>query len=369
MERGITFRHTGMKNAPFYIVAGEASGDLLGAHIIEAFPHTYVGMGGDRMSENPNFAQKFDSRDVSVMGLIEVLPQVPRLFRLINATVQDILNTQPCALITIDAPDFNQRVVRKLKKHPTYKRNPFPCIHVGAPTVWAWRPARAKTVAKLWDELWTLFPFEPPYFPDLPTYFIGHPFGDPLTDIPLARESRTCLLLPGSRAGEIKRHWPLLKAVCERHTEFSYALLTLPHLIPLIEECGGVPSHCTLHTEYDMRRAHIALAASGTVSLELARAGTPMITFYKMNAITAFILRRLVRTPYANLVNILLQKFVVPELIQEKATVDYICHELTQLHQPQNWQIQHKNLEQAISLLRGSHGLFSANVAERLKRF
>lgn len=353
-------------NAPIYILAGEASGDLLGARIIEAFPHTYVGMGGDKMEKLPNFSQKFNSRDLSVMGLIEVLPQIPRLYRLIQSTVRDILKTQPRVLITIDAPDFNQRVVRKLKKHPDYKKNPFPCIHVGAPTVWAWRPGRAKTVARLWDELWTLFPFEPPYFPDLSTYFIGHPVGDVAKDITPARDSRTCLLLPGSRVGEVKRHWPLLKQVCEKHPEFSYILLTLPHLIPLIQKLGGVPPHCTLVTDYDMQRAQVALAASGTVSLELAKSGTPMITFYKVNGITAFLAKRLIRTPFVNLVNILLQEKVVPEFIQEQATVENLSQALLNLQHSKEWEDQHKGLSKAIGMLQGPHGSFRETVAKRL---
>lgn len=350
-----------------YIVAGEASGDVLGARIMEAFPATYMGMGGDCMSVSTQFAKRFDSRDVSVMGIMEVLPHIPRLYRLIKTMVEDILQSQPSILITIDAPDFNQRVVRLLKQHPKYQQNPFPCIHVGAPTVWAWRPGRAKTFAKIWDELWALFPFEPPYFPEIPTYFVGHPVGDPLVDIPPAREPHTCLLLPGSRVGEIKRHWPLLKAVCEQNPEFSYVLLTLPHLIPLIEKLGGIPPHCTLHTTYDLRRVHVALAANGTVSLELARAGTPMVTFYQINPLTAWFVRRLIHTPYVNLVNILLQKLVVPELLQERSTADELSTALHHIHLcKEAWQAQHQALQDATALLRGPEGSFGRSVHQRL---
>lgn len=354
---------------PIYIIAGEASGDNLGEHIINAFPHSYVGVGGHKMEQTGKLEKLFDSFELSVMGIVEVLPHIFRLYRLMKKTTEHIIQAQPKALITIDAPDFNQRVVRMLRQHPAYQARPFPCIHVGAPTVWAWRPKRAEKVAKLWHQLWTLFPFEPPYFPGLPTHFIGHPLGDPTDELPSAREPRTCLLLPGSRIGEIKQHWPILRAVCERHPELSYVLLTLPHLIPVINEIGEPPAHCTLHTSYDMSRAHIALAASGTVSLELAKAKTPMITFYRTHPTTAWIVRKLIRTPYVNLVNILLNKEEIPELLQESATVERLCEELVRLHHnPQAWKKQQKALGEAVILLRGPNGSFQQTVAEHLNR-
>lgn len=352
---------------PIYIIAGEASGDLLGSHIIRAHPHTYVGVGGINMKRANNFTPLFDSCELSVMGIMEIIPHIPRLLGLIKNTVEHIIQSQPKALITIDAPDFNQRVVKRLRRHPAYKANPFPCIHVGAPTVWAWRPGRAKKIAKLWDQLWALFPFEPPYFPDLPTHFVGHPLGDPSPDITPAREPHTCLLLPGSRVGEIQRHWPLLHATCLRHPEMSYVLLTLPHLVPLINSIAPPPPHCTVVTSYEMSRAHIALAASGTVSLELAKAGTPMVTFYRLNALTAWIARRLIKTPYVNLVNILLQKLAVKELIQEDATVENLCKALSELQSLDAWQKQHQALGQAIELLKGPQGSFAKSIQPYLE--
>ena len=214
------------------------------------------------------------------------------------------------------------------------------------------------------------FPFEPPYFPNMKAMFVGHPLGDnySFNKVKNYKEEKICLLLPGSRPAEIRQHWPILKAMCEQKNNITYVVKTLPHLVELIEAHGSLPSNCRMVFDFDMANAYVAVAASGTVSLELARAGTPMITFYKMSPITAWIARRLIKTPYVNLVNILLKDGVVPELLQNDATTEAITQQLDALWNNKGaLEKQKAKLDQAIKLLQSPKGSFFNSVREILE--
>src|SRR5690606_18985 len=206
-----------------FIVAGEPSGDALAAPLMRALrsraPHiSFFGVGGPLMTAE-GLKSLFPMDELSVMGLFEVLPRLPRLLRRIDQTADAARRIAPDVFITVDAPDFSFRVARKLLG------TAFPKIHYVAPSVWAWRPGRAKKIAALYDHLLTLLPFEPPYFEaeGLPANFVGHSVvesGANLGDGAAFRarggigdSERLLMLLPGSRRGEVTRHLPIFRGV------------------------------------------------------------------------------------------------------------------------------------------------------------
>lgn len=315
-----------------YIIAGEASGDFLGANLIKALkekdPHVIVcGIGGKRMQEQ-GLKSLFDMQELSVMGIFEIIPQVFNLLKRINQTVQDIKTIKPDAVICIDSPGFCKRVLNKIAVLPCKK------YYYVAPSVWAWRPKRAEVLAKLVDHLFCLFPFEPPYFTKygLPTTFVGHPLLEKMPES-MEKDKDAILLLPGSRRREIKTLLPLFldvatlikNKVC---TNAQFYLPTLPHLVEDVQEIiRKYDVHIHVVSEnHDVffKKATFALASSGTVSLELCMYQVPHVIAYKVSSLTAFLLRFLIKIPYAALPNILAGKQLVPECIQENCNVDQI---------------------------------------------
>lgn len=333
-----------------FLIAGEASGDFLGAELMQGLktvvvePVEFSGVGGPQMTSQGLYSL-FPMNDLSVMGLAEVLQHLPRLIKRINQTVDAILELKPNVVITIDAPDFCFRVAKKVKQ-----RNPsIKIVHMVAPTVWAWRPGRAKKIAQFLDGLLCLFPFEPPYFTPhgLKTQFMGHPLEKSIKpisdhakqvfcrDYNLDQTKPILCLLPGSRSGEIDKLLPLflyaVKRLKAHNPDLQIILPTLANKFDKIK--SAVPSDIHVFVPSDNSEKYVAFAASavalhasGTVALELALCGTPMVTTYKFSALTAFVARRMVKTPHANLVNVLLNHPVAPELIQEKSTIDNLTN-------------------------------------------
>lgn len=355
-----------------YIIAGEQSGDLLGASLMEDLKAiyksespasdlgsnaditdmdprssrgiqksdiTFTGIGGEEMAKQ-GLNSLFPMQELSVMGIAEVLRHLPRLVKRINQTVADIIEKQPDIVITIDSPDFCFRVAKKIKARAPHIK----LVHYVAPTVWAWRPKRAQKIAKFLDGLMCLFPFEPPYFTKygLKAQFVGHPL---VKKIPTMTEEECnhfyqtydlspayplLCLLPGSRRSELNALWPAFLEVAtrlhEQQPDIQFVLPTLPHLLPIL---GDVPDYITLITDSaDKYRAFqssdMALHASGTVALELALCHTPMVMAYRVSIVTEWIARCLIKTPYFSLVNILAGKQVTPELLQTAASADNI---------------------------------------------
>lgn len=338
---------TGRTEAPlFYLIAGEASGDILGARLMAALQvklegrARFAGIGGPRMLAQ-GLDPLFDQAELSHMGLFEILRHVPQLLRRIRQTRQDVLRRKPAALITIDSPDFCFRVAAKLKGRG------IPLIHYVAPSVWAWRPKRARKIAGFLDHLLALLPFEPPYFTvcSLPCTFVGHPLiesGAGQGDAARFRAARgiaaqTPLLavLPGSRAGEVGRLLPVFgEAVRKLQAAVPDLQIVLP-LVPAVaqrvrEAAGswGAAVHFTDSDEekYDALAAcRAALACSGTVSLELALAGVPTVIAYKANALTVALYRRFIKARFATLINIMKDRAVMPEFLQEACTPDALA--------------------------------------------
>jgi lipid-A-disaccharide synthase len=312
------------------IFAGEASGDALGAGLMQALPAAYIGIGGEKM-QKAGLKSLFSMEELTVMGFTEVLKNLPRLLKRIRETADFIIKEQPDVAVFIDAQDFCDRVAKRVKaKAPQIK-----LVKYVAPTVWAWRPARAAKLKPIYDQVLALFPFEPRVMEKLsgpPTTYIGHPLIREIDVTP--GEKPYALLLPGSRSREIKYLLPLFGETIAHFPQFQWVLPTLPHLKARIEaavETWAVKPRITLDKGV-FSKAHVALAASGTVTLELALHGVPMVCAYKGGAIESAIMKRLVKTPSILLPNIILNEAVIPEFIQEKVTATSLSQALKTLN-------------------------------------
>lgn len=329
-----------------FLVAGEASGDYLGAGLMRALKAKtdgnvqFIGVGGPRMQAE-GMDLLFDQSELAHMGLLELLRHLPRLLGRITQTVEAVKEAYPDALITIDAPDFSFRVAKKLKGQG------IPLIHYVAPTVWAWRPARAKKIAKFLDHLLVLLPFEPPYFlkEGLACTFVGHPLvesnagrGDAARfckKVGIAADVPLLAVLPGSRMSEIKKLMPIFRNTILRlkkqQPDLQIVVPTMPHVADMVKDMlqdWPVPYHVTSDDEdkYDaFAAARTALACSGTVSVELAMAGLPTVIAYKANALTIWLARRFIRTEYITLLNIMKGEEIMPEYYQANCTPEKLA--------------------------------------------
>ncbi|HWY24212.1 MAG TPA: lipid-A-disaccharide synthase [Nevskia sp.] len=337
----------------FALVAGEASGDLLGGALVHAlrarFPEaSFYGVTGPRMREAG--CDSIASIDrLSVMGLAEVLPKLPDILRLRRELAARLAADRPDCVIGIDAPDFNLPLERRLRAQG------LPTVHLVSPTVWAWRPGRVKNIARAVDLILCLFPFETRFYAEhqVRAEYIGHPLAEELSD-PLSREDARRLLglpqgpclaiLPGSRGGELKylaEPFALAAAwLAQRMPELSFVVpLAKPALRPVFER--AVAAHApdlrwTLvdgHSREAMRAADAVLLASGTATLECLLLDRPMVVGYRVSAFTAWLLRslKLLKIDRVSLPNLLCQEPVVPEFLQEQASAEHLGPALLEL--------------------------------------
>lgn len=329
-----------------FLVAGEPSGDLLGGRLMAALralaqrPIEFRGVGGPAMQAQ-GLQSLFPMGELSVMGVLEVVPKAPALFRRMRQTADAVTAFRPHALVTIDAPAFAFGLVRRLPDRSV------PRVHYVAPTVWAWRPWRVHKFKKNFDHLLTLLPFEPPYFEKvgLPATFVGHPIlesaagqGDGArfrAAHGIGPDAPLLCILPGSRRGEVDRLIPILDRALPRIAQavpgLRLAVPTVPNVSEKVTEAARHWPGAAVVTrddavKYDaMAASNAAIAASGTVSLELAMAEVPTLIVYRVSAITGAIVRRMVKVRFASLVNIILDRMVVPELLQRKCTPEAIA--------------------------------------------
>lgn len=325
-----------------FLIAGEPSGDALGADLMAALKSRcagrvrFSGIGGAGMAAE-GLSSLFPMSELSVMGLLEVLPRIPLLLRRIAQTADAILRSKPDAVVTIDAPGFCFRVAARLKKAAKRGGPNIPVIHYVAPQVWAWRKGRARILPRYVDHLLTLLPFEPPYFEihGLACTFVGHPAASAAAPGDgagfrarhgIGPGATVLCLLPGSRAHEVARLLPVYReTVLRLMREFPGLRLVAAAAAPVAAQITAAVSRWPLpvvvaqgHERFDaMAAGDVALAASGTVTLELARAGTPMVVAYRMNPVTGRLARLLVRVKYATLVNLVLGREAIPELLLE----------------------------------------------------
>lgn len=334
-----------------YIVAGEASGDVLGARLLAALRARdpslgFAGIGGERLGEQ-GMASLFPMRELALMGLVEVLPNIRRLAARLSQTAEDIAARRPAVIVTIDSPGFAMRLAARVKPLG------IPIVHYVAPQVWAWRPGRVAKIRARVDRILCLLPFEPAIFEaaGIPVSFVGHPVLESGADAGdaarfraahgLRAEERVLLVMPGSRRIEVKRLLPVFGAA------LRLLEARIPGIRPVIPVSPVVAAHVRagaadwparpilVETEAEKHDAFAAAAGglikSGTSSLEMAVAGVPHCIAYRVNPITAWLLRRLVRVPYASLVNLLAGREVVREYLQQRATPEALAAEIERL--------------------------------------
>ena len=336
------------------IVAGEASGDALAATLIHAvrrrLPQArFVGVAGPRM-EAAGCEAWYPLEMLAVRGLVEVLSRLPQLFELRRALFRRFVAERVPVFVGVDAPDFNLGLERKLKRAGVRS------LHLVSPSVWAWRRERLRTIGHSVHRMLALFPFEPPLYEaaGIPVTFVGHPLAADAAGLSSRREARDQLklgaaqpvfaLLPGSRSSELEMHGELvLRAAEELHAmrpdaRFLVPLATRPtrdRFEAAIYRLGLEKLPLTLlygHATDALRAADVALVASGTATLEAALARCPHVIFYRLNALTARIVRRRLLLPWVGLPNILAGKFVVPEMLQEDATAENLAQAAANLY-------------------------------------
>ena len=335
------------------IVAGEASGDLLGSHLISALKAhrqdiQFFGIAGPKM-QSAGAKTLYPMERLSVRGYIEVLKHLPGLLKLRRDLLKQIIAAKPDLFIGVDAPDFNFWLEKKLKKAG------IPTIHYVSPSIWAWRGGRMGGIKKAVSHMLALFPFEPAIYQRarVPVSFVGHPLADELPLEPnqkaaqkllkIEKGKRVFALLPGSRQSEVQQHSALLVKTAQL---LSQKYENAVFLVPLItretrnifetERYKLAPEADNIqilfgHAHDAMEAADMVILASGTATLEAALLKRPMIITYKMPALSWQILKRMRYQPYVGLPNILAEKWLVPELLQKEATPEKLTEKCVEI--------------------------------------
>jgi lipid-A-disaccharide synthase len=375
-----------------WICAGEASGDILGGRLMAALRRAasgggveFAGVGGDRMAEQ-GLDSLFPMRELALMGLLEVLPNIRRLARRMDQAQAAIAARRPDVLVTIDAPSFTLRLAERVR--PLGLR----VVHYVAPQVWAWRPGRVRRMRERVDRILALLPFEPAFFEaaGIPVTFVGHPVLESGADAGdaagfraahgLGGGERPVIVMPGSRRTEVRRLLPAFGAALE------IAARDMPGLRPVVavgalvrgaveEAARGWPAAPILVTDpAEKHDAFAAMAAaggaglikSGTSSLEMAVAGIPHVVGYRVNPVTAAIVRRLIRVPHASLVNLLAGREVVPERLQQDCTPEALAEALLRpMRDPAVAAAQRAGFAEVLARLRPPGGGLPSEAAAR----
>ncbi|MBF0153122.1 MAG: lipid-A-disaccharide synthase [Magnetococcales bacterium] len=333
------------------LVAGEASGDVLGADLLaglrQRFPDLLaLGVGGPQMRRQ-GLQSPYDVNDLSVIGLVEVVRRLPRLYRVFRYLLTLLREEKPDLLVTIDLPDFNLVLAGRAK------RLGIPVIHYVTPQVWAWRRGRVELIARLMDHLLVLFPFEPQYYAGtgLPVTFVGHPLVKRLRgqrsreevrrELGVASGQPLLVVLPGSRRSEVARLLPLMLQTCQQMARvLPQCRFVLAQAETLSRESldlhwpPSVPRDVMIRqgmTHDLLLAADAALVASGTATLEAALLATPMVVVYRVNWFTYEVGRRVIRVPFISLANLVAGYGVVVERIQGEANPDRLAADLLPL--------------------------------------
>jgi lipid-A-disaccharide synthase len=330
-----------------FLIATEESGDRLGAGLMKILRQRlgdavrFEGVGGRAMARE-GLSSLFPIEELSIIGFAAVVMRGPKILRLIRRTIQAVIAVAPDVLVIIDSPDFTHRVARRVRR-----RDPsIPIVDYVSPTVWAWRPGRARAMVAYIDHVLALLPFEPAAYQRLrgpPCSYVGHPLTEQLSSLRPSEaevvrrweEPPVLLVLPGSRRSEVRRHTAVFGEALARlkadGVAFEPVLPTMPHLADAVRayvkdwtiEPRIVVDEAAKRAAFRIARA--ALAKSGTVTLELALAGVPMVTAYRVGAAEAFVLRRAIKVPSVILANLVVGKEVVPEFLQEHCTAEALA--------------------------------------------
>jgi lipid-A-disaccharide synthase len=336
-----------------YLIATEESGDRLGSALMKVLRQRlgddvrFEGVGGSSMARE-GLQSLFPIEELSIIGLAAVVRKLPSILKLITRATEDVLRARPDVLVIIDSPDFTHRVAKRVRQ-----RDPsIPVVNYVSPTVWAWRPGRAKAMRAYVDHVLALLPFEPEAHQRLggpPCTYVGHPLIEqidalrPNAEEQARRETKppVLLVLPGSRRSEIRHHMATFGATLDllqkQGTQFELILPTMPHLVEVIAEALKAwpvqPQIVVGETEKRaaFRIAHAAFAKSGTVTLELALSGVPMVTAYKAGSVEAWIIRRRITSSSVILANLVIGENVIPEFIQEDCTPEKLAASLQEV--------------------------------------
>ncbi|MDB5578046.1 MAG: lipid-A-disaccharide synthase [Bradyrhizobium sp.] len=325
-----------------FVIATEESGDRLGANLMKVLRQRlggavrFEGVGGQSMARE-GLVSLFPIEELSIIGLAAVVKQVPKIWRLIRDTAAAVTQASPDILVIIDSPDFTHRVAKRVRA-----RDPsIPIIDYVSPSVWAWRPGRARAMRNYVDHVLGLLPFEPAEYVRLrgpPCSYVGHPLAEQVGSLrPNADEQKrrdqappVLLVLPGSRSSEIRHHMlafgVTLGRLAAEGVAYELILPTMPHLLEAVREGAKrwkVEPRIMIGEQEKraaFRIAHAALVKSGTVTLELALAGVPMVAAYRGGAVEAWIVRRMIKSNSVILANLVVGENVVPEFIQQDCT-------------------------------------------------
>ena len=346
-------RLTADRGRKIFLIATEESGDRLGANLMKVLRQRlggavrFEGVGGRSMARE-GLVSRFPIEELSIIGLAAVVKQLPKILRLIRETAKAVTEAKPDILVIIDSPDFTHRVARRVRAADPQ----IPIVDYVSPSVWAWRPGRARAMLTYVDHVLALLPFEPAAYRRLrgpPCSYVGHPLTEQLAALrPGADEQKrrdeappVLLVLPGSRGSEIRRHMAdfgqALGRLNGEGTAFELILPTMPHLQGAVTEAlqGWPVQPQVVIGEQEKRAAfriaRAALAKSGTVTLELALSGVPMVTAYKVGAAEAWIMRRAIKVQSVILANLVIGENVVPEFLQQDCTPEKLSQALREV--------------------------------------
>ena len=345
-----TATETGRK---VFLIATEESGDRLGAHLMKVLRQRlggavqFEGVGGRAMARE-GLTSLFPIEELSIIGFAAVVKQLPKILRLIRQTATVATEASPDILVIIDSPDFTHRVAKRVRASDPK----IPIVNYVSPSVWAWRPGRARAMLTYVDHVLAVLPFEPEAYRRLrgpPCSYVGHPLTEQLTVLrpgPAEQQRRddappVLLVLPGSRGSEIRHHMAVfgqaLARLRDEGVAFELVLPTMPHLQGAVAEAlkaWPVQPRVVIGEKEKravFRIAHAALAKSGTVTLELALSGVPMVTAYRTSAVEAMVFRRVLNVSSVILANLVIGANVIPEFLQEDCTPEKLAQALREV--------------------------------------
>jgi lipid-A-disaccharide synthase len=331
------------KNSRVMIIAGETSGDLHGAKLVSAMQKrndglVFCGIGG-RALKKTGVDILIDASEISVVGITEVFSKTPGILRGLRMVKKTLKTTPPNLLILVDFPDFNLHVAS------TAKKNKIPILYYISPQIWAWRPGRVKKIGKLVDHMAVILPFEEEFYKEqrIPVTFVGHPLmeNNLLSEEAISGkwlEDTTVIgLLPGSRHGEIARHLPIMldaaRILFQKIKPIKFAISLAPdieekYIKDIVKKFDGTDAFEIISGDVRkiFEKSKIVVAASGTVTLEAAISGAPMIIIYKVSPVSYFLGKNMIQVKHIGLVNLIAGKEIVPELIQREASPNRIAN-------------------------------------------
>ena len=368
-----------IKKIKVYLIATEPSGDVIGSNLIKSLKKVnkhkvqFFGIGGPKMIKSGLVKSLFSINELSIFGIFEIIPKIFKVFSLLKKTENDLLKIKPNVLITIDSPDFNFRILKRISDKTLQTKK----IHYVAPTVWAWRSGRAKYLSNYIDKLLTILPFENKYFKkyNLVTKFVGHPIYEIKKNKKINKKIfnykykikdgyKIVSFLPGSRLSEIKRSIPVLIETInlirnQTNHKLHVLFYILPHLKKYFDKYKFDFSYSLINEidKYDaFKVSNAAISTSGTVAVELSYFKVPTIVIYKLNLFSYFFAKIFVKIKYANILNILENKYIIPEFLQFKCHPNLISNELIRLLKNKSYsKTQINNAQKALIKLKNNN--------------